>query len=170
MCRFYVKEIHNYLEGYDYYMRLDCDSFIESSMKDVFEYCKQKDYDYICHKQELDCHICNNQLLEYTTKYITENNIDKPELPIASVKNNSYINVFFNNFHVSRVNFWKQDNVVKYLDYLDKTGNIYYYRWVDAPIHTLSIYIFSKKLEIVHINYSKRRDRGFDKSGSSSYS
>ena len=40
----------------------------------------------------------------------------------------------------------------------------------DSPIHTLSIYIFSKKFEIVHINYSKRRDRGFDKSGSSSYS
>lgn len=60
-------------------------------MKDVFEYCKDKDYDYICHKQELYCHICNNQLLEYTTKYITENNIDKPELPIAVVNNNSYI-------------------------------------------------------------------------------
>ena len=52
--------------------------------------------------------------------------------------------------------FWNQDNVVKYLDYLDKTGNIYYYRWGDAPIHTLAIYIFSKKFEIFHINYSKR--------------
>ena len=47
MCRFYSYEIYKYLEGYDYAMRLDDDSFIETEIKyDIFEDMHKNGYDY----------------------------------------------------------------------------------------------------------------------------
>lgn len=168
MCRFYSVELIKYLTNYEYYMRLDCDSFIEEPIVDVVALCKNGSIDYVCHKTQIDCHICNQQLIESTLKFMNANNINV-ELPICIINGNTYINAFYNNFHITRVGFWQNEQVKQYIDFLDKTGNIYYYRWGDAPIHTLALKMFRGKTQIMTFKYSKRSDRGFNVDGTPSF-
>ena len=47
MCRFYSYPVYKYLKEYDYAMRLDDDSFIETEIKyDIFEDMHKNGYDY----------------------------------------------------------------------------------------------------------------------------
>jgi alpha 1,2-mannosyltransferase len=168
MCRFYGVELVKYVSNYEYYMRLDCDSFIEEPIADLFQWCKRGSLDYVCHKIQTDCHICNQQLLETTHEYMKSHNINV-SLPTVIHNGNTYINAFYNNFHITRIGFWQNNQVSQYIDYLDKTGNMYYYRWGDAPIHTLAIQLFRGKSRIVTFRYSKRGQRGFNIDGSPSF-
>ena len=167
MCRFYSVDLIKYVSNYEYYMRLDCDSFIEEPIVDLFQLCKKDSLDYVCHKIQTDCHICNQQLLETTREFMKSHDI-YTSLPTVRHAGNTYINAFYNNFHVTRIGFWQNKQVSEYIDYLDKTGNMYYYRWGDGPIHTLAIQLFRGRTQILTFKYSKRSDRGFNIDGSPS--
>jgi alpha 1,2-mannosyltransferase len=167
MCRFYSVELIKYVSNYEYYMRLDCDSFIEAPVADMFQFCKKETLDYVCNKILTDCHICNQHLLETTYEFMKSHNISA-SLPTVSRYGNIYINAFYNNFHITRTGFWQNKQVSQFIDYLDKTGNMYYYRWGDAPIHTLAMHLFRGKVQILTFKYSKRGQRGFNIDGSPS--
>ena len=70
-----------------------------------------------------------------------------------------YFVSYKNNFHVSRVKFWERDDVKKFLSEVDLTGNIYYKRWGDAPLHSITVQLFSNKIKQVTFDYSKKKDR-----------
>lgn len=53
--------------------------------------------------------------------------------------------VFYNNFEVSDLAVWRSPEYRDYIDYIDKTGGIYYRRWGDAPIKTLAVTLFVPK-------------------------
>jgi alpha 1,2-mannosyltransferase len=44
--------------------------------------------------------------------------------------------------------FWRGDAYSAYFDYLDKTGNFYYERWGDAPVHSIAAALFLSKNQI----------------------
>lgn len=69
--------------------------------------------------------------------------------------------IFYNNFFITKVAFWQRDDVRELLDAIDKTGNIYYWRWGDAPIHTLVLALLADKTEYERtiFRYSKRLQR-----------
>ena len=46
-----------------------------------------------------------------------------------------------------------------FLREVDLTGNIYYKRWGDAPLHSLTVQLFSNKIKQVTFDYSKKKDR-----------
>ena len=54
-------------------------------------------------------------------------------------------NMFFSNFFATRVAFWLQPAVMRLLYEIDRTGNIYAWRWGDAPITTAAVRLFAAK-------------------------
>jgi len=50
--------------------------------------------------------------------------------------------MFYNNFEVSDLDVWRSREYRDYIDYIDRTGGIYYGRWGDAPIKTLAVTLF----------------------------
>ncbi|XP_064637567.1 uncharacterized protein LOC135493866 [Lineus longissimus] len=146
MCRFnailiYKEPIFNHLE---YYLRLDTDSEILRPIKyDIFK--RMRDYrkvhGYIWMKY--DGNRCVLGLWNATKTYVAENKIKAQFL-------DKWPNgrVYYNNFEVSRVDFWRSKEVQGYLDYIDKLGGIYYLRWGDNPIKALAVAVFLPKTKL----------------------
>jgi hypothetical protein len=69
--------------------------------------------------------------------------------------------IFYNNFFITKSSFWQRDDVKAAIDAIDKNGSIYYFRWGDAPLHTLLVQLLAKPEEISRsvFKYSKRMQR-----------
>jgi hypothetical protein len=140
MCRFntllvYEEEIFN---GLDYYWRLDTDSvFTREISFDIFKRMKENNsvYGYI-HITE-DRETCVENLWPTTENYIAKMHLKQSFLDKWPNRK-----MFYNNFEVSRIDFWRSEKVQHYLRYIDESGGIYYNRWGDAPIKSLVLALF----------------------------
>lgn len=145
MCRFFSGIIfhHPALKEYDYYWRLDADSFLLDKINyDVFQFMQERylEYGYInIFKDEPGV---VQGLWETTKKYIEDNNI-KPKFLHKFTSNGVWDrSYYYTNFEISNLDFWRSDEFMNYFEYLDRSGGIYKYRWGDAPIHLLAVSIF----------------------------
>lgn len=55
---------------------------------------------------------------------------------------------FWSNFEIADMDFWRGEAYMAFFEYLDKTGNFYYERWGDAPVHSIAAGLFLKKSQI----------------------
>ena len=68
--------------------------------------------------------------------------------------------MYYNNFMVSDVAFWNRPDVKDLVDKIDKQGNIFYYRYGDAPIQTVIVMLLEpNKISRTIFRYSKRLQR-----------
>ncbi|KAI8982692.1 nucleotide-diphospho-sugar transferase [Pilobolus umbonatus] len=49
---------------------------------------------------------------------------------------------FWSNFEIASLNLWRSPQYRDFFQYLDKTGNFFYERWGDAPVHSLAAGLF----------------------------
>lgn len=139
MCRFHSYYAYEYLRDFDYYWRLDTDSFLKAPINyDVFGVMKKNDYihGYVGTFTERESVI--KDLWEVTQEYAEANGIHLP----AEWDRKCYQM----NFDISKTDFWLTNPYKKYFDYLDKLGGIYKYRWGDIPIRTLALIMFKSKI------------------------
>jgi len=47
--------------------------------------------------------------------------------------------LFFNNFEIADMDFYRSEAYGAFFDHLDRTGNFYYERWGDAPVHSIAV-------------------------------
>ncbi|KAF3126711.1 hypothetical protein TWF703_010394 [Orbilia oligospora] len=59
---------------------------------------------------------------------------------------------FWTNFEIGKVSLWTSEKYLRYFDYLDKTGNFFYERWGDAPVHSVALTHMWDKKEIHFFN------------------
>ncbi|CAA19580.1 O-glycoside alpha-1,2-mannosyltransferase omh1 [Schizosaccharomyces pombe] len=59
---------------------------------------------------------------------------------------------FWTNFEIAKVDFWESEVYSKYFDYLDKSGNFFYERWGDAPVHSIAVSLFADRDNIHFFN------------------
>ena len=69
--------------------------------------------------------------------------------------------IMYNNYFISRTDFWVRPDVLATLKKIDETGNIYYWRWGDAPIQTLVLALHARPDQFSRsiFKYSKRMQR-----------
>ena len=148
MCRFHAKmayeeSVFNYV---DYALRLDDDSFITGHIHvDLFQQFQDGGYTYGYVFTSLSHEPCTVGLRTAADNYIRDNKITPTflnDLPLEFI--------FYNNFEMSKVSFWKSEEYQKYIDYIDQLGGIYYHRWGDAPVKTLAVAILVPKDQIHH--------------------
>ena len=203
MCRWWMINMHKYVSGYEYVMRLDDDSIIEEPLEaDLFTWMKNKQLVYASNLIHIDCGICNYGMYDFFAKqYPEKDKIDllnkmfvEQEVDVRQVKlmglrgvlsitndsqntnnNQDYNNlvkgvetlklrqpiIYFNNFFITKTSFWRQEEVQKTLKSIDETGNIFYYRWGDAPLQSAIVLMHTKPEEVSKCKfaYSKRLQR-----------
>lgn len=145
MCRFFSGLIfqHPALKDYDYLWRLDADSFILGKIDyDLFQFMQEYNYIYgYIHilKEHPDA---VKGFWDIVKKYIQENNIQPTFLnkfTIDGIWDRSY---YYANFEISKLDFWRSEEFLKFFSYIDRSGGIYKYRWGDTIIHFLAISMF----------------------------
>lgn len=142
MCRFFAGEIfkNDILKDYDYYMRLDTDSFILSPLNyDIFKWAKEKKcyYGYIAPAVQHD----NPKVAEGLSSKVREkypNSI--PEFLL-----------YYTNFELVYLP-WFRGKYMEFYDYVDKLGGIYTNRWGDHIIRFLGVNLFMNKENIIPVH------------------
>lgn len=91
-------------------------------------------------------------LIEVTTKrYVQENNVipkSSKRWEIAFVHNSSRL--YNNNFEISSVPFFLQEDVQNFTNYIVKSAGVYKYRWGDAPIRYVTLSIFANDSQMMY--------------------
>ena len=57
---------------------------------------------------------------------------------------------YYNNFHITKLSFWKDKRVQSFLKYLDRIGGGYKYRWNDLIVSSTAVQIFMQKEKLYH--------------------
>jgi ACT domain-containing protein len=188
MCNFWIKHFFKYCKEYDYVMRIDDDSIIEESItNDMFQIMKDKDLNYISNIVHIDCSICNYGMKDFfesiypdkkdkIKELFMEHKLDdtskyfKKFKEIYSIINEKEYNettiemamplMYYNNFCITKPSLWNSKEIKNVVNEIDKLGYIFYYRWGDAPLHTLIMTLYdNKKLSKFSFKYSKRLQR-----------
>lgn len=150
MCRFYTVEFYKHLSEYGFYLRLDVDSNILSEINfDVFEYLKtnNKRYGYIAEITEHPPVV--KHLAKYITLYKNKNKIDDKFLSYLLDEKGEYnYHQIYNNFEICDLSLFKEEQIQKFINNIDKSGYIYEYRWGDAPIRTFMLSLFVDRDQI----------------------
>ena len=158
MIRWYGILIYKYLIdlGYEWYVRLDDDSLIHSEINyDMFKFMYDNNYEYGFRAYSNDHIMVSNNLIELCDTYIKKNNITPTFLNrfTREWKTKEYnILGYYNNFLVSKLSFWINDDVQKFLKEIDNSGYIYTKRWGDLIIQAVTIQIFMNRNKLYHFN------------------
>lgn len=190
MCRWWLMEFPKYVKEYDYVMRLDDDSLIEEPIKeDLFQWMKNKDLNYASNFLHVDCGMCCYGMKGFFEQHFPDKKETIKELfieqkiPMRAVQFHPFRTIlsitqnplpelketetlwmpimYYNNFFMTKTNFWYQENVKEILKKIDEDGSIFYFRWGDAPLQSLIVMLLSppEKVSKANFEYSKRLQR-----------
>ena len=161
MIRWFGIHIYTFLHnlGYEWYLRLDDDSFIYSEINyDLFKFMIENNYLYGFRVYSNDNICVSNGLIEFCKMYCDNNNIGLGFMSKYSYENNSYntskynILGYYNNFHITAVSFWIQPKVQRFLNAIDQSGYMYTRRWGDLLSQSASVQIFMDRNKLYHFN------------------
>lgn len=190
MCRWWVVCMPKYAAAYDYVMRVDDDSIIEEPVGDLFEWMQKKDLVYASNMLHIDCALCCYGMKDFFLERFPDQEaiLDKMFIeqklpsragqlfPFRSLLSMLYQDnlpeisdsitltapiMFYNNFFITKSDFWQRPDVQKVIHDIDKNGSMFYIRWGDAPIHTLITTLIGgkEKTSRAMFKYSKRMQR-----------
>jgi alpha 1,2-mannosyltransferase len=164
MSRFFCKglfELPELVDKYDYYWRLDADSFLlRPVLDDPFLTLRDsgRDYGYMVVTQEDESVVRGlwNTTLEYMRLRglsVESAGFLHRHLTAAGEWNR---NMFYTNFEISSLAFWRSPEYLDFFEHIDKSNGIYMHRWGDAPIHLLAVALLlpeARVLKFSHIAY-----------------
>lgn len=144
MCRFFSGQLYEFdiLKNYDYYLRLDTDSFIHTPLNyDIFEWAKRTEcyYGYISSAVQKDNPKVIEGLWNIVNQLIPENFIEEGTM-------------FYTNFELGKVSWFLTSEYMRFYNELDKTGGFYTKRWGDAPIKFLGINLLMEPKHIIPVH------------------
>ena len=148
MCRFHCKLVFEQpiMSHLEYYWRLDDDSRITRPITyDLFQFMAKNNFLYGYTVAAKDSHNCVYKLWEYTKQHIEKQNITT-----SFFGDWTEGSIYYNNFEVSALSLWTSTSYKEYIDFIDRLGGIYYYRWGDAPIKSIAVSMFAPKRQIHH--------------------
>ena len=153
MCRFFNSEFYIYLKDYDWYCRLDTDSYIIEKIEyNLFDFMSNHNmiYGYVAEVLE------SPDVVLGLGDFIKEYNLNNEIVPTNSnliFDNGRYtLRMIYTNFEIINLSFFYQYRVQKFINHIDESGNIYKYRWGDAPLRTFTINNFLRKDQIIRFD------------------
>lgn len=146
MCRFFCGPLQNHpaLAQYDYYIRLDDDSFFISPKLNNIKVFHQNDYTYrsvfIENHDQSSLFCFTKSFLEKRKLFIDWEQLEK----IGFLNYRTYTGLApYNNFHCSKISMWRNSLVQEYLDVMEKQHEILKRMWLDANIHAMLIFMLA---------------------------
>ena len=154
MCRFFsgVMQSREEIKKYDYYIRLDHDSFFidPKAGKSLEKFISETDFDYSFRSVFTD-NKEKDALWNFTKKYLLANGMYKEkvqkmrDLGFLDEQMNYNGTCPYNNYHVCKVSFWQRPDVKKFTDAIEKEHGIVRYHWQDANIHAIIVGLFVER-------------------------
>jgi hypothetical protein len=140
MCRFWAGEVfrHPKVLGYDYYMRLDCDSFITGPIGyDPFDMMQKENKDYAFITKFMDTppyfEGLNKALAEFEAQFP-----EKMKNPVSTLQEGL---LYYTNFEICRVKAFSEGLYKGFFDHIERIGGIYKHRWGDHIIRYAGIHM-----------------------------
>lgn len=158
MCRYQSGFFfdHPLLDEYEWYWRVEPGvQFFCDITYDPFLYMEKynKKYGFVVTLLELRDTIPT--LWKTVEEYAKSRRIDISEnskllFPYFRDKNSGDFNLchFWSNFEIASLNLWRTPQYRDFFNYLDQTGNFFYERWGDAPVHSLAAGLFLQTDEV----------------------
>lgn len=163
MCRFMSGTIfmQEFLNKYDWYLRLDTDSFILAPISfDPFEKMARENKIYGYNNIQDDNPKVVVGLYEKSAGYFSElgitpkNQVDHPKM-------------FYTNFEICKLDWFRGDTYQNYFRFLDSLGGFYTQRWGDAPVRYIAVktLLSNENIQDFHglIQYKHGCHRDFEK-------
>eukprot|EP00755_Sulcionema_specki_P026032 Sspe_Gene.84690::Locus_55595_Transcript_1_1_Confidence_1.000_Length_1105::g.84690::m.84690/K10967/KTR1_3; alpha 1,2-mannosyltransferase len=154
MCRFFAGAFlleQEALRKYDYYWRLDTDSWIRKQIKvDPFAIMHSKGCLYGYHDTpHRDIHTVTERLLDYTLEWAQEYGMPEGNVSrmMKQIPNRSRLPMYYNNFEIARTSLLLSDPYRSFFQYLDSTDGFMKTRWGDAPVRTLAVLMMTAESE-----------------------
>jgi alpha 1,2-mannosyltransferase len=144
MCDFFSGALYDQpiMQHYEYYLRLDTDSFILSKIRfDLFDWMHTQHVEYAFMESALqqDHPKVIEGLWAETRKWLGTNHVET-QVPLETLPEGK---MFYTNFEMGKVSsFSKGSAYYRYYEFIKSTGNIYIKRWGDAPIKYLGVNLF----------------------------
>ena len=195
MARFFSYSVFHIVKnlGYDWFMRLDDDSFIHSKITyDLFKFMANNQFEYGYRaklKEPLrPTYGFSEMVLAYIkaerikSEFFLQNfgnsrklnkdyfsakgyikNCITQVIDLISEKINHDLNnwpsasewnrlTFYNNFLITRVDFWLRPDVQSFLGFIDRIGGSYKYRWSDHIVQTVAVQLFMPESNVHQFN------------------
>ena len=144
MCRFFSGWLYDQpiIKNYEYYLRLDTDSFILSQVPyDIFEWMKQNqcEYGFIQQAVQQD----NPKVVEGLWKTVENWLAANAKQTFKSISEIPDGRMFYTNFELGKVSsFTVGSPYYEFYNFIDASAGIYTKRWGDAPIKFLGVNLF----------------------------
>lgn len=165
MCRFYSGNFYKVPEllDYRYYWRIEPNvRFFSDINYDVFKYLAGTKKVYGFSIALYDSPHSVKSLFPETIAFLNKDGNHKYIHPKGSFqfitenkqlpKNNQLAGYstchFWSNFEIADMEFFRGEAYTKWFEHLDSTGNFYYERWGDAPVHSLGVSLFADKSKV----------------------
>lgn len=166
MCRFYLGNFYNVpeLQQYKYYWRIEPDVHFYTDLNyDIFKYMEgtKKKYGFTINLYDIDETVASlwPETLRYLNagdnyKYINPNGafqwlLENQQNPKKNIVTGGYSTChFWSNFEIGDMDFFRGEAYSNWFKFLDSTGNFYYERWGDAPVHSMGLALFADKKDI----------------------
>lgn len=149
MCRFNSLFFfqHELLQQFDFYWRVEPDiEFFCTLPYDPFVFMRDNGKVYGFNVMLPEYRETIKTLWPTTLEFMTEHWDLIPEKNSldAFVDNNGDYNLchFWSNFEIADMRFFRSKAYTEYGKFLDQTGNFFYERWGDAPVHSLAVAMF----------------------------
>ena len=149
MCRFNMFHIWNKVENYDYILRADEDVEVLKFNPHIFEYMDSNNITFFTGRFSKEIHRKTNETLP---DYLTKNT----NLDVDRIYNHKFP---YTNFYASKVDFWRDKNVLSLLETIALSDKQIIYRWGDIPViggvlnHEQERIRLFPKLEYRHISH-----------------
>lgn len=166
MCRFYLGNLFFVPElmKYRYYWRIEPDvEYFSELHYDIFKYLEQTKKVYGFTVSLYDIGETITQLWPETLKFLNMDDnykyvnpngsfqwlLENQQNPKKNEQTHGYSTChFWSNFEVGDMEFFRGEAYQNWFKYLDQTGNFYYERWGDAPVHSVGLGLFADKKDI----------------------
>lgn len=152
MCRFFSGEIFKleHLKQYKYVWRLDTDSFILGPIEyNVFDRMAKEKAKYGYINIQFDHPKMTIGLWEKSSKFFIENDIKS----LVDINDEIHKNrVFYTNFEIFDMDWFRSETYQKYYNYIDSTGGIFINRWGDHCIRYIAVKALLNEEETLFFN------------------
>lgn len=144
MCRFFFREIflHPSLSDVEMFLRLDSESFINTSLN-LFKMMKHNIV-YMHNKIMPDKKYVVKQLSYFTKSLIKLLNVSVKDLSNYKLTFIKTSLIYYNNFEICRLSFFRSKEMFIFMNLVDLSYGQFIYRWGDAPLRYISLSLFAK--------------------------
>jgi hypothetical protein len=149
MCSFWFADFWNYVQEYDYILRIDEDCIINFNVLQIFYNLEYKNKSAIYGDWILDNQYVTLGLNKFTQNFINRE-ISKEKI-LSHKASGPYTNVFGLNLKILRQN----KLVMQYIESIKESNNIYIYRWGDLPLWGEALFYFCNPESYCKLNTIK---------------